>query len=294
LARLPIVCCLFLLAGCHPSASVATYALPARDTPAAERHILRLPPRPADALTGSAFIDRAVSMRPGEREHAIVAEILSGNVPEFERKLLPVDLQAKDREGNQLRGRIFVLPDYLAIGSDDDFVRFPMTVRNARKIARETGTVLPTPHIVDVIHAAAAARIASPYKTPGDAMASAEYFRDHNRTIEERRKKHGHVLGTLLSGPKKDLVISIRMLETPRRTPIYGWFNDDGTVIQTLSLLHDDHYVDYAHGIRLVDAEMEVAGKPAHLLDVLATRAKAPLISNEGFYDLRFVWEKGW
>lgn len=233
-------------------------------------------------------------MKIAEREHAIVSEVLAGNVPAFERELVAVDLTAKSRDGRALHGRVFVLPDYLAIGSDDDFVRIPMTVRNARKIARETGCLLPTSHIVDAIQRAAAVRIVASHMTPGDEMASVSYYLAHNQTIEERRKAQGHVLGTLLSGPKKDLVVSIRMLESSHRTPIYGWFNDDGSAIQALSLVHDDRYVDYAHGIRLVDAEMEVDGEKRELLDVLASRDEAALVSDEGSYNLRTVWEKGW
>ncbi len=248
----------------------------------------------ASARTGSAFVDHAHGMKIAEREQAIVSEILAGNVPAFERNLVPVDVTAKSRDGRVLNGRIFVLPDYLAIGSDEDFLRIPMTVRNARKIARETGCLLPTRHIVDEIQRAAAVRIVAPYMTPGDEMASVSYYLAHNRTIDERRRAQGHVLGTLLSGPKKDLVVSIRMLETSHRTPIYGWFNDDGSPIQALSLVHDDRYVDYAHGVRLVDSVMEVDGAKRELLEVLASRGEAALVSDEGAYDLRTVWEKGW
>jgi hypothetical protein len=285
---------LLVLLGCHEAvtASQVPSAPPPAEVVAA--HTLKLPPRRSDALTGSRFIDRAYGMKIAEREHAIVEEILAGNVPAFERKLVPVDLTAKARDGRPLRGRIFVLPDYLAIGSDEDFVRIPMTVRNARKIARESGTLLPTTRIVDEIQRAAVVRVVAGHMAAGDEMASVSYYLAHNRTIEERRKAQNHVLGTLLSGPKKDLVVSIRMLETSHRTPIYGWFNNDGSAIQALSLVHDDRYVDYAHGIRLVDAEMEVEGAKRELLDVLASRDEAALVSDEGAYPLRTVWEKGW
>ncbi len=255
---------------------------------------LSLPPRPADAPTGSQFIDRAIGLGVGEREQAIVAEILRGNVPEFERRLVAVELRAKSPDGAALSGRVFVVPDYLAIGTDADFVRVPMTVRAARKIARETACVLPTTRLVDAIHQSAPLRIPSPYLPPGNEMTGVSYFVEHHRIIEERRVAAAQPLGALLSGPKKDLVITSRMLSTPRRTPIYGWFNADGSVIQELSLVHDDHYSDYAHGVRLISQTMEVAGEERLLLDVLATREVAPLISGEGSFDLRFVWQKGW
>lgn len=186
------------------------------------------------------------------------------------------------------------MPDYLAIGSDDDWIRVPMTVRSAKSIARKVGAVLPTKKLVDEIHAVAKLRISSPYMAPGRDMTSVEYFVAHHAAIEERRRAaHAH-LGELVSGPKKDLVISKRALSEPRRTAIYGWFTDDGGPIQALSLVHDDRYVDYAHGIRLVRGDMEIDGRSVPVLDVLADRDLAPLISDEGSFDLRRVWEKGW
>lgn len=283
-----------LILGCHEAVAPSQNPVPPPSRRVVATHTLKLPPRAPDARTGSAFIDHAYGMKIAEREHAIVEEIMAGNVPAFERELVPVELRAKARDGREIRARVFVMPDYLAIGSDDDFVRIPMTVRNARKIARETGTLLPTPHLVDEIQRTAAVRVVASHMTPGDEMASVSYYLAHNQTIEERRKAQHHVLGTLLSGPKKDLVVTIRMLETSHRTPIYGWFNEDGSPIQALSLVHDDRYVDYAHGIRLVDSEMEVDGVRRELLDVLASRNEAALVSDEGAYDLRTVWEKGW
>ena len=255
---------------------------------------LRLPPRGAGAVAGSTFIHRAQRLRTYEREKAMVDEILAGNVPAFQRTLVPLDVEATSAGGVPLRGRVFVLPDYLAIGSDEDFVRMPMTIGSARRIAREAGAVLPTPHLVDVIQAAAKIRVPSPYMTPGEHMGSIEYLARHNKVIEERRLATGIPLGALLSGPKKDLVITRRTLETPGRTPIYGWFAEDGSAIQSLSLVHDDRYADYAHGVRLVDAEMVVNDEPRPLLDVLADREQAALISREGPYDLRASWAKGW
>jgi len=237
---------------------------------------------------------RALWLRAPEREKAMADEILGGNVPDFERQLVAVDVESVNSRGDKLRGRVFVTPDYLAIGSDEDFVRVPMTIGTARRIARELGCVLPTPRLVDVIQAAAKVRISSPYMTPGDDMGSMSYFARHQLMIEERRLTAEVPLGALLSGPKKDIVITRRMLETPGRTPIYGWFGEDGAAIQNLSLVHDDRYVDYAHGVRLVDGEVLVNGRPRPLLDVLADRDQAALLSEEGAYDLRVLWAKGW
>lgn len=51
------------------------------------------------------------------------------------------------------------MPDYLAIGSNDDFVRIPMDPKTAQKIADQTGTSLPTTKMVDDIYKQADTRL---------------------------------------------------------------------------------------------------------------------------------------
>jgi hypothetical protein len=63
-------------------------------------------------------------MDPQQREQVILSEILQGNLPSFLRKLIPVELEQLDH-GKTLRATVFVMPDYLAIGSDDDFFENP-------------------------------------------------------------------------------------------------------------------------------------------------------------------------
>ena len=43
-----------------------------------------------------------------------------------------------------MTGTIEVQPDFLAIGSDDDFIRMPMTPQTAQKIADLSGGLLNT------------------------------------------------------------------------------------------------------------------------------------------------------
>ena len=190
--------------------------------------------------------------------------------------------------------RVYVAPDYLAIGSDDDFFRVPITIRAAHRVARALGCVLPTPHLVDRIHASAKLKLTSPSMTPGDQMGTVAYFVAHDHEIEQRRRATGGPLGALVSGPKKDVVLTKRMFATPGHTPIYGWFGRDDEPIQPLSLTHDDTYVDYAHGIRLVDDRMIASGRERPVLDVLADREMADLVSDEGAFDLRMFWARGY
>src|SRR5690348_5126484 len=91
---------------------------------------LSLPPRATNALSGSAFV-RLISDLPfPKREETIFDQIAQGNVPEFLRTLVPVPIQAETT--NAL---IYVTPDYLAVGSDDDYFLTPMRPSTAQRIA---------------------------------------------------------------------------------------------------------------------------------------------------------------
>ncbi|MBL8743424.1 MAG: hypothetical protein JNK04_20080, partial [Myxococcales bacterium] len=84
---------------------------------------LALPPRPKGAETGSSFLARLEGLGRGAIDDQVVAAITAGNVPDHVRTLAPVTLS----EGGVVRGRIFVTKDYLSIGSNEDFMRMPMT-----------------------------------------------------------------------------------------------------------------------------------------------------------------------
>ena len=108
---------------------------------------LKAPPRPPGAVGGAAFAKQVAATSPKYREEAILREITSGNFPEFLRTLKSVEIRGKFGTGKNEREiltTIDVMPDYLAIGSDDDFVRMPMTPQTAQQIADRFGCVLPT------------------------------------------------------------------------------------------------------------------------------------------------------
>ena len=53
-----------------------------------------IPSRDIQDLTGSQFVQYVWKMNPQEREQAIQNEILKGNLPDFLRKLVPVELHS--------------------------------------------------------------------------------------------------------------------------------------------------------------------------------------------------------
>ena len=55
----------------------------------------------------------------------------------------------------------------------------------------------------------------------------------------------------------------------------------DGKPIQPVTNIHIDTYVDYSHGIRLINREIHVGGIPMHINDILDNPNLFRLISNE-------------
>lgn len=241
--------------------------------------VKRVPDRPGDAPTGSEFSRSVATLSGPDRDDAVLAQVLRGNVPNFLRHLVPVTLRAP---GSPQTVTVCVLPDYLAVGNDRDFVFVPLGLRAALAIADRLGFELPTPRIVDAIYDAAAVHLRPQPLPAGDAMRSTPYFVRHNEMISEQREAASDPLGVLTSGHKKDLVLTSRLWQIPGRVAIYGWHRASGDPIQPLSTVHGARYADYSHGIRLVSDTVYLDGVPRNILDVLAEPRLAALLSKEG------------
>ncbi len=233
----------------------------------------RIPPRRADAVAGTAFGARIRGLKGRDRDDVIVGELSAGNLPAFLRELERVYLSARDSKGTLHQAVVFVSPDYLAVGSNEDFLRVPLGFDAAVAIAHEFGFVLPTRKIVDTIYQQSALRLAPEPMTPGPQMTSTDYFVEHNRIIEGQRQ--GQPLGQLVSGHKKDLVLTKRLLSKRGRVAIYGWHRRSGRPIQPLSTVHVARYADYSHGVRLVSTHRPPRRPPLlHLRDSREPRAR--------------------
>jgi hypothetical protein len=255
--------------------------------PAPRRRAAGIPPRAPDARGGREVFEDVDGLGAGERERRLQAELVAGNVPGFLRSFVAIDLPPA---GTRARSAtVYVAPDYLCLGGDDDYVRVAVTIRTAKKLAKASGCALPTRKLVDAIYAASHP-ITSPSMYAGASRPA--HVLAHHEVIEGRRAKAGIAIGELIAGCKKDIVVSKRMLSEPGRTPIYGWFLANKEPVQGLSLVHDDRFADYVQGIRLVDRRVVVDGKEIDYLDLLADPELAPLVSDEGAFDLSVVWEK--
>lgn len=241
-----------------------------------------IPPRSPQALTGSQFAESVSMLDPRQREQAILREILQGNLPTFLRRLFPVELTYGTAGGRSLRATIFVMPDYLAIGSDTDFLRVPMNLETATVIAARFGFVLPTRRMVDAIYEQSAYHFVPEPLKPGPLMTSTDYYRTHDEMIDKQARERGIPSGQLVSGHKKDVVVTNLLARTPGRVAIYGWHRLNGEPIQPLSTVHGACYADYSHGIRLVSAMAVEDGTVRSVRDILQDSVLANALSDEG------------
>jgi hypothetical protein len=136
--------------------------------------------------------------------------------------------------------------------------------------------------MVDAIYQQSTAHLSPQPMQAGPQMRSTAYYIQHNRSIREQRLSLGIPLGVLISGQKKDVVISDRLASHPGRIAIYGWHKLDGKPIQPLSTVHGANYADYSHGIRLVSDTMYIDGKPTTVHKVLGDPKLASILSDEG------------
>ncbi|MEZ6189965.1 MAG: hypothetical protein R3C45_01575 [Phycisphaerales bacterium] len=239
---------------------------------------LTIPPRPADAMAGRAFMKSVADLAPADRETAIRDELLRGNVPNFLRRFVAIHTRSKIADDSEVSATFEVSPDYLAVGSDEDFVRVPVTPMTAQAVADAFGCTLPTSKMVDDIYDQAPVKLAPlPLTEDRETVTT---FLQHNGLIEWQRQ--GYKLGELVAGIKKDIVITNRLNEKPNRVAIYGWHKLDGKPIQPVYTGHIDIYVDYSHGIRLVKKTMRVGEQTTTVEAVLADPSLSGLLSDEG------------
>ena len=89
-------------------------------------------------------------------------------------------------------------------------------------------------------------------------------------------------LGDLVSGDKKDIVLTNMLASKPGQIAIYGWHRLTGAPIQPLSTVHGACYEDYSHGVRLVSQTVVVDGQNRLVREILKHPLMANLLSDEG------------
>ena len=243
-------------------------------------HAFRFPPRAKKNVTGSGFARQVMNMKVEERDSIVYKEIAQGNIPDLLRQPVYLTDSLQDADG-KLHGVVLcVLPDFLTIGMNYDFLRIPMLPQTAQKIADLYGAILPTRKISDLIHFHSSWKFTPHPMTPDSTMVTVPIFVRHDSIIDATRLVNGRLYG-LMAGHKKDIVITNRMADEPGRLFIYGWHYQDGKPIQPLSAAHSVDYVDYSHGVRLVRDEVLIDGKLYSIKRMLQHPVLYKLFSDE-------------
>ncbi len=222
------------------------------------------------AVGGHEFAARVADLQGASRDELVRAELLAGDLPEHLRHLAPVRLQGRVAGGRAVEITLCVMPDYLAVGSDQDALLVPMGLPTALDVAAHYGFMLPTPRMVDAIYAAAPVKLEPEPLPPGNAMCSTAYVVRHELLIEAQRAAKHAPNDALTAGHKKDLVATARLASAPGRVAIYGWHRAPQQPIQPLSTVHGAGYADYSHGVRLVSRTVYVDGVPRAFDELLA------------------------
>jgi len=248
---------------------------------------LKIRDRKPDAPTGSQFAasisDTGIHL--AQREKIIYKTIKKGNVPGFYRKLVPVTDTAKIN-GVMAQISYYVLPDYIAIGTDSDYFYCPMTPALAQKVANKLRCSLPTRKMVNNIYLHADIKLAPLPIPPTPAMISIPVFVRHNKMVKSQLDSLGNEYnhGMLTAGNKKDVIISNRIYNDTSafHVVIYGWHRKNGKAIQPLFARHLNNWADYSHGIRLIQRRVWVNGKKMRIKKVLKSEHLNILLSDEG------------
>lgn len=240
-------------------------------------------PIPDNHVTASEFVRSVVADR-STREDKALDVLLAGNVPSHMRSFVDVTFHFDDNDGVRHELTVRTLPDYLLIGTDDDSVRIPLWPLTAQKIADAWGCLLPTSKLVTEIWKAAPGKLPpEPWGPPYDSsMMSTARIVKHNERIETTIQRLNVDAKQLLAGHKKDVVLSVRLSEKPNNVAIFGWHQFNGKPIQPVSLVHENTYADYSHGIRMLHSSCMLDGVDDDLGRIYMDPVLSKGVSDEG------------
>lgn len=245
---------------------------------------------------------------PEAREAAFWAELQKGNYPGFVSRFAPVTMT--DKAGRRATFQVSV--DYVAVGTDEDWLRFPLSGYYASRVADVFGCLLPTNRLVlETYRQAAIKLVAHPFDCQG--TGSGKWQRSNAAILAHEDVLQGRVAckrgqripsvdgklnpllgahdgvcaiagahpGVLVSGHKKEVIVSHENLA--ERLAFWGFFTAAGKPIQSgFACRHGPGFSDYSHGVRLVKADVDLDGKRVSYAELIADPAYAGLMFEGG------------
>lgn len=229
-------------------------------------------------MTKTEYCKVTENMSWTSRDSVTLSEIKKGNIPTYLRHAVTINERLEDARGQVHDVGLRVLPDFLAIGPDEDYMLVPVMPTTASEIAELSGASLVTTKISDIIHRHANVLLTPHPMTPDSTMNSTPVFARHDSIV---RSAYRPVAPMLIDGHKKDIVLTKLIPDNPGKLFIYGWHRPDGSYIQPLHGKHADWYLDYSHGLRLVAREVIVDGEPLDIRYILTHPVLYALLSDE-------------
>lgn len=249
--------------------------------------------KPQASLTGWDFMLKADNMGFWKLEDAIVEAVLEGNMPQELRSFRKIVFRTPVVDSVEIlrkphKVEIWVLPDYISIGTSNNFVRMPMGPLAAQRIADSLNCILPTTFLVDRIAEVSQGHLnIFPFRPLGSRNSQPIVYQDSNNAINALYNAKGYKFGQFISGLKKDVVLTYKIHTLPgneNRVAIYGWHHPSGKAQQPLHVKHGNFYADYSHGIRLIYRTVKVDGKEYDAKEILESPQMYRLLSNEPMY----------
>ena len=264
----------------------------------------KLPPRKKNAITGSQFMElmeeRGITATDPTYEKAVIDQIMAGNVPSYMRpeNWRKMTFKGKTKKGADVSVTIRVCPDYVAIGSDEDYVRVPLSAVALQRLSAMMDVALPTIKVADAIDkkaqkirlvtdteierkkgkkkdSAHSTHMIKPDFILWQSKIADENF--HKANIPKFKTKGGGIEYTLVSGHKKDVLV----YDSPDPTRLVQYRPPE----QGLDYgAHPNTHIDYSLGGRLIDQEVELSFKPS-VQAVVHTRYE-DIISHPEYYKL--------
>ncbi len=229
----------------------------------------------------SQFIKNLGSVPESARSEWFYEALAAGYMPNFLRQLKRVRSR---HAGHELI--FWVMPDYLSVGDNDSYLHVPMNARDALSLAQNWNMYLPTRKMVDLIYRQAGMLLPSVPLNINEIQDPMRLWLEHQERLDPELQKYAVRSGLLQAGHKKDLVMSPLLLDRADRAAIYGWQGTDGRLLQNLAPSIRSSYADYSMGVRLVAPFCLVDEQWMPLADVLRNPELAPLLSDEGTFDV--------
>lgn len=232
----------------------------------------KLPERPSNAITGSQFMQEMQKLgnmnykgTQAKMERLVEAEIAKGNIPSFCRPENMKTMTMEGQDGTKVQFKAAL--DYLAIGSDNDYVRVPITPILAQTLSEKYGWGMPTRAMAHSIHDQADIKLMGVGLVNSEEdelqMQGIGFIQKHNSKIEKQlgpagteRLRSGK---SLVAGHKKDVIISRYVIDNPNGAMDYSGLYTDGRNPVQDNPAHEWTYRDYSHGFRPIGGNVIIA-----------------------------------